>query len=250
VLSQHLRELDEVRNLRVLEAVQRERSSVTIGGREVSASQLVERLGFTAERAWTPVADLSGGERRRLQLARLLVHEPNVLLLDEPTNDLDTDTLASLEDMLDGFAGVLVVVSHDRYLLERVCDRQVALLGDGRVRDLPGGVEEYLALRSAALAGGTRPVGAAVAATAATGPGARAAVQVDAAAARAARKEMSRLERRMSRLQEQEAQLHAAMTEQATEHEVVTALDGELRAVVAEREQVEEQWLEAAEAAG
>ncbi len=149
VLTQHLRELDEIGHQRVVEAVQRDQGSVQVGGKEVSATQLVERLGFTGERAWTPVADLSGGERRRLALVRLLVHEPNVLLLDEPTNDLDTDTLAALEDVLDGWAGTLVVVSHDRYLLERVCDRQVAMLGDGRIRDLPGGVEEYLALRAA-----------------------------------------------------------------------------------------------------
>jgi ATPase subunit of ABC transporter with duplicated ATPase domains len=161
MLSQDLPELAEVEDLRVVEAVERERGSVRIADQDVSAGQLVERLGFTSERAWTPVRELSGGERRRLQLVRLLVHEPNVLLLDEPTNDLDTDTLTALEDLLDGFAGTLVVVSHDRYLLERVTDRQVALLGDGAVRDLPGGVEEYLALRrgaeGAAAAGSEKP---------------------------------------------------------------------------------------------
>ena len=121
-----------------------------LGGKEVTASQLATRLGFTGGRQQTRVGDLSGGERRRLQLLRLLMTEPNVLLLDEPTNDLDIDTLTSLEDVLDGWAGTLIVVSHDRYLLERVCDHQVALLGDGRLRDLPGGVDEYLRLRAAA----------------------------------------------------------------------------------------------------
>lgn len=121
--------------------------SLIIEGKEVTASQLCERMGFTRERAWTPVSELSGGERRRLQLMRLLMNEPNVLILDEPTNDLDTDTLAAMEDLLDSFPGTLIVVSHDRYLLERVTDGQVALLGNGKLRDLPGGVEEYLRLR-------------------------------------------------------------------------------------------------------
>src|SRR5699024_9928951 len=111
-------------------------------------SHLAKRLGFSGGRQQTRVGDLSGGERRRLQILRLLMDEPNVLLLDEPTNDLDIETLTQLEDVLDGWAGTLLVVSHDRYLLERLADRQVALLGDGRVRDLPGGVAEYLRLRA------------------------------------------------------------------------------------------------------
>ncbi|WP_299038854.1 ABC-F family ATP-binding cassette domain-containing protein [uncultured Pseudokineococcus sp.] len=244
VLSQSLRELEEVADLRALEAVERERRSLVVDGKEVSASSLVERLGFTKDRAWTPVGELSGGERRRLQLLRLLVHEPNVLLLDEPTNDLDTDVLASVEDVLDGFRGTLVVVSHDRYLLERTTDHQVALLGDGQVRDLPGGVEEYLALRAgarasaqgAALPGGAQAGGAATTASAAE--------------VRAARKEASRLERRLEKLQTTEAALLGRMAVEATDHAAVTAIDAELRAVQAEREQVEEAWLEAAETAG
>ena len=130
-----------------------------LGKKEISASQLAQRLGFTGGRQQTRVGDLSGGERRRLQLLRLLMDEPNVLLLDEPTNDLDIETLTSLEDVLDGWAGTLLVVSHDRYLLERVCDRQVALMGDGRVRDLPGGVEQYLELRHAASSQASHPNG-------------------------------------------------------------------------------------------
>ncbi|MGO2702715.1 MAG: ABC-F family ATP-binding cassette domain-containing protein, partial [Cellulosimicrobium funkei] len=152
-LSQDVGELDDIAGARVIQVIEDEKRSVVVDGKELSASQLVERLGFTRERSQTLVRDLSGGERRRLQLLRLLVAEPNVLLLDEPTNDLDTDTLAALEDLLDGWPGTLIVVSHDRYLLERVADRQVALLGDGQVRDLPGGVEQYLELRRAALAG-------------------------------------------------------------------------------------------------
>ncbi|UCN13993.1 ABC-F family ATP-binding cassette domain-containing protein [Cellulomonas iranensis] len=251
-LRQDVEDLDEVADLRVVEAVEREKRSVVVGGKELTASQLVERLGFTRERARTPVRDLSGGERRRLQLLRLLVAEPNVLLLDEPTNDLDTDTLAAVEDLLDGWPGTLVVVSHDRYLLERVCDRQVALLGDGKVRDLPGGVEQYLELRAAAL-GGARfalPDDAAASsggASAADGPSAPA---PSAAEVRAARKEVQRIERRLERIATLEAGLHARMAEQATDHEAVTALDAELRALAAERDELEAAWLEAAETAG
>ena len=149
--------------LRVLEATEAVAKFVRLGKLELTASSVLERLGFPASRQWTPVGQLSGGERRRLQLTRLLMAEPNVLLLDEPTNDLDVDTLAHLEDLLDGWPGTLVVVSHDRYLVERVCDTVVALLGDGRITHLPGGIDEYLARRAAA--------GDAVAATAVQGPG-------------------------------------------------------------------------------
>ena len=134
--------------MRVLEATEAVAKYVRLGKLELTASSVLERLGFPAARQWTPVGQLSGGERRRLQLTRLLMAEPNVLLLDEPTNDLDVDTLARLEDLLDGWPGTLVVVSHDRYLVERVCDTVVALLGDGKVTHLPGGIEEYLARRA------------------------------------------------------------------------------------------------------
>ena len=224
--------------------MQREKGSVQVGGKEVSATQLVERLGFTGERAWTPVADLSGGERRRLALVRLLVHEPNVLLLDEPTNDLDTDTLAALEDVLDGWAGTLVVVSHDRYLLERVCDRQVAMLGDGRIRDLPGGVEEYLSLRAAGASPTPAP------AAAAGKPAGAAPSAPTAAQSRAARKELARLERAIEKVSAREARIHDEMAAAATDHERVLGLDQELRALLVEKESLEEAWLLAAEEAG
>ena len=163
-LAQLTQELvDLPREQRVLEATEAVAKFVRLGKLELSASSVLERLGFPASRQWTPVGQLSGGERRRLQLTRLLMAEPNVLLLDEPTNDLDVDTLAHLEDLLDGWPGTLVVVSHDRYLVERVCDTVVALLGDGRITHLPGGIDEYLARRAAA--------GDAVAATAVEGPG-------------------------------------------------------------------------------
>jgi ATP-binding cassette subfamily F protein uup len=145
-LTQHLDELDPT--WRVLEAVENVAQYVELGkGKTLSASQLCERLGFDRDGQWTPVGDLSGGERRRLQLTRLLMDAPNVLMLDEPTNDFDIETLTELEDLLDSYGGTLLVVSHDRYFLERVCDRFVGLLGDLQLRDLPRGVDEYLELR-------------------------------------------------------------------------------------------------------
>ncbi|MFN8076778.1 MAG: ABC-F family ATP-binding cassette domain-containing protein [Kineosporiaceae bacterium] len=240
VLSQDVSELDEVADLRVQEAVEKVRGSVMIDGKEVGPGQLLEKLGFTKGRIWTPVADLSGGERRRLQLLRLLMAEPNVLILDEPTNDLDTDTLAAVEDTLDGWPGTLLVVSHDRYLLERVCDRMVAVLGDGRIRDLPGGVEQYLELRLAQLgAAAAQPSAASSVASAPAGP--------SGADVRAARKELTRIERQMQKITAQEEKLHAQMAEQATDHAAILSLDAKLRALVAEREALEEEWLAAAE---
>ncbi len=252
-LSQDVGELDDIAGARVIQVIEDEKRSVVVDGKELSASQLVERLGFTRERSQTLVRDLSGGERRRLQLLRLLVAEPNVLLLDEPTNDLDTDTLAALEDLLDGWSGTLIVVSHDRYLLERVADRQVALLGDGQVRDLPGGVEQYLELRHAALAGGTGaastgfvPTGGADAPPDA-GP---AAAGPSAAEVRAAKKEINRIERRLSKIAEAEGRLHEKIAANATDFAAVAELDAELRTLAAEKDELEAAWLEAAEVAG
>ncbi|WIM68445.1 ABC-F family ATP-binding cassette domain-containing protein [Corynebacterium breve] len=146
-LKQELDDLDPAR--RVIEAVEDVANYVTLGKKEVSASQLAERLGFSPKRQRTPVGDLSGGERRRLQLTRVLMSEPNLLLLDEPTNDLDIDTLQELEDLLDNWAGTLVVISHDRYLIERIADSTWALFGDGKLTNLVGGIEEYLRRREA-----------------------------------------------------------------------------------------------------
>ena len=218
---------------------------IRLGRKEISASQLAQRLGFTGGRQQTRVSDLSGGERRRLQLTRLLMAEPNVLLLDEPTNDLDIETLTSLEDVLDGWAGTLLVVSHDRYLLERICDRQVALMGDGRLRELPGGVEQYLELRhaqSAAVGVEVAREAASTATVAAAGP--------SAAELRDARKEMARVEKQLARLGEREERLHAAMVEAATDHARVLELNTQLREVVDEREGLELAWLAAAEVVG
>ena len=239
-LSQEVDELPGA--LRVLEAVREIGESVRIGEADIGASQLLERFGFPAARQWTPVADLSGGERRRLQLLRLLMAEPNVLLLDEPTNDLDIDTLTELEDLLDGWPGSLIVVSHDRWLVERVADTVVALLGDGTLRSLPGGVEEYLRRRSEDVAGSSGPVPPRT-------PVAGTPTPVDAAAQRTARKELGKLERRITRLDTDEKRLLADLAAHASDYERVGPLDAELRRVRIEREQAEDSWLHAAEAA-
>jgi ABC transport system ATP-binding/permease protein len=244
MLTQEVRELDALADRRVVQAVSDVRETTRLGDKEVTASQLAERLGFTGSRQQARVGELSGGERRRLQLLRLLMDEPNVLLLDEPTNDLDVDTLTALEDLLDGWAGTLVVVSHDRYALERICDRYLALLGDGALRDLPGGVEEYLALRQERLAAGSGTSQGTARDDVAQSP------VVDAAASRAARKEMARVERLLTRLADTESSLHAQLAAKATDHEAVAALDAKLRELHAQREQAELQWLAAAEITG
>ncbi|GAA4865227.1 ABC-F family ATP-binding cassette domain-containing protein [Actinomycetospora straminea] len=241
-LSQDLADLPLHR--RVLQAVEDIAERVTIGKYEQTASQLAERFGFPASRQWTPVSELSGGERRRLQLVRLLMTEPNVLLLDEPTNDLDVDTLQQLEDLLDGWPGTLVVVSHDRYVTERVCDRVVALFGDGRITDLPGGIEEYLR-RRAALEGRSeglpRSAGGSQGVPRSATPAEPGRSEAD---RRAARKEVARIERRLERLATEETRLHEQLAAAATEPDRLLALDAELRALVSEREQLEEAWLE------
>jgi len=183
------------------------------------------------------------------------VAEPNVLLLDEPTNDLDTDTLAAVEDLLDGWLGTLIVVSHDRYLLERVADRQVALLGDGTIRDLPGGVEEYLRLRAAAKASGASASGTPSGAGQATSAGGAATSapsdgEPNQRDIRAAKKEVSRIERRLAKIAQKEAELHETIAQQATDYQAVARLDAELRDLATERDELEAAWLEAAEVAG
>jgi ABC transport system ATP-binding/permease protein len=232
-LSQELAELDP--GQRVREAVEEIRLRVQVGDRELSAGQLLERLGFTAERQWTRVGDLSGGERRRVQMLRLLMAEPNVLFLDEPTNDLDIETLTEFEDLLDGWPGTLVVVSHDRYFLERVTEHVVALLGDGGLSFLGGGVEEYLdrvRTARAGSSGGPQPVRAAAAAP-----------RSSAAEERTARKELQRLERQLDRLAVRETELAEALAANATDYEKLTSLGAELRAVQKEKSDLEDRWL-------
>ncbi|WP_410641296.1 ABC-F family ATP-binding cassette domain-containing protein [Amycolatopsis sp. lyj-346] len=235
----HLRqELDDLPgDLRVLQAIEQVAGRVVFGKQEMTASQLGEKLGFPAARQWTPVGDLSGGERRRLQLCRLLMAEPNVLLLDEPTNDLDIDTLQQLEDLLDGWPGTMVVVSHDRYLVERVCDTIVALFGDGRITHLPGGIEEYLNRRAL-----DKEPAAATATTAA-----KTEAKKSAADLRAAQKELGRLERKLDQLHAKEEKLHASLLAAATDPAKLMELNAELKGVRGEIEDVEGRWLETSE---
>ena len=232
-LSQELAELDP--DQRVREAVEEVRLRIRVGDKELSAGQLLERLGFSAERQRTRIGDLSGGERRRVQLLRLLMDEPNVLLLDEPTNDLDIETLTELEDLLDGWPGTLVVVSHDRYFLERVTEHVVALLGDGKLSFLGGGVDEYLdRIRAARRA----PVPRSRAAEPAAAGG-----RPSAAEERTARKELQRLERQLDRLSAREAALSAELAANATDYEKLTSLGAELKVVQTEKSDLEERWL-------
>jgi len=237
-------------HLRVLESLEQVRGRTRLrDGQELTAGMLCDRFGFRGDKARTLVRDLSGGERRRLQLMRLLMDEPNVLLLDEPTNDLDIDTLTALEDLLDGWPGTLVVVSHDRWFVERVCDDVHGLMGDGGIRHLPGGIEQYVALRRAEVEAAAAP---APATAAAGGPGARRANGAPAppsgGALRAARKEVARLERALEKLASREEALHQAMAASATEPGRLRELDAELGALTAEREELEATWLEHAEA--
>jgi ABC transport system ATP-binding/permease protein len=210
-----------------------------------SAGQLLERLGLRGDTQFMPAGELSGGERRRVQVLRLLVDEPNVLLLDEPTNDLDVDTLTELEDLLDGWPGSLLVVSHDRYFLERVTDHVIALLGDGKLSYLGGGIDEYLARRAGqAAAGQRRPgdaqPGAGAERGAGAGPG-------SAGAQRAARKELQRLERQIDRLTAREAELTAELAARASDYEKLIELGAQLRGVQDEKALLEERWLMVAE---
>ena len=243
-LTQEPPAVDE--DVRVLEAANQVRGSVVLGKRELSASQLLERLGLRGERQWTRVGELSGGERRRLQLLLMLLTEPNVLLLDEPTNDLDIETLTELEDVMDGWPGSIVVVSHDRYFLERVTDRVLAII-DGQLAFLPGGVEEYLTLRERAAAAPGRQKPPAVAGAESPPPRQGSS---SAARQRAGQKELTRLERQIARLTDAEERLHAALAESASDYVRLIELGDELRAVQAERAELEERWLTVAEESG
>lgn len=260
VLSQTTHELDQVSHLRVVEAVHKVRHSLIIDGKEVSASQLVERMGFTKERAWTPVSQLSGGERRRVQLMRLLMTEPNVLLLDEPTNDLDTDTLAAMEDLLDSFPGTLVVVSHDRYLLERVTDVQLALLGDGSLRDLPGGIDQYLQLQSEfdqQQRNQSQEKSAAPSASDSKGgqshagdlPGTGSPARLTPAARRELKKQVERLERSLKKATALVGELSSQVAQASSDPNQVTqlaALAKQLQLAEDEKDALEEEWLQVA----
>ncbi|GGU78310.1 ATP-binding cassette subfamily F protein uup [Streptomyces cavourensis] len=242
-LSQEVHELNP--DLRVLEAVQQVRDRVDLGkGREMTAGQLCEKFGFTKEKQWTPVGDLSGGERRRLQILRLLMDEPNVLFLDEPTNDLDIETLTQLEDLLDGWPGSMIVISHDRFFIERTTDRVMALLGDRALRMLPRGIDEYLERRQRMEETATPSAAPAPARETSAAPAAPA---LSAQEARAAKKELQKVERQLDKISTRETALHKQIAENATDFEKVAKLDAELRELVTERDELEMRWLELAE---
>jgi ATP-binding cassette subfamily F protein uup len=268
VLDQQLADLAQFADDRVREVVARKKTSYIADGKEMTPSQLLERLGFTSEQLSTPVKDLSGGQKRRLQLMLILLDEPNVLILDEPTNDLDTDMLAAMEDLLDTWPGTLLVVSHDRYLLERVTDQQYAVLG-GHLRHLPGGVDEYMRLRSSGTGGGTASAAAAasagrpdtaggtgspsaVAGSSAAGSGSgSAASSLSGADRRTAEKEMSALDRRIAKVgDERKKLLDAFATHDQSDYAGLGELQSRLADLEAEVEQLEERWLEVAELLG
>ena len=228
-LTQHLDELNPT--WRVLEAVEKVASHIELGnGKSLSASQLCERLGFDKDSQWTPVGDLSGGEKRRLQLTRLLMDSPNVLLLDEPTNDFDIETLTELEDLLDSYGGTLIVISHDRYFLERVCDRFVGLLGDKELRDLPRGVDQYLEQRAESL---QKPVEAT-----------KGKSQSSAAEQRQLKKDLVRVERQIQKAKEKIAELESEQENVAFDPTELIRISAELETQRAEINSREEEWLE------
>ncbi len=243
-LSQSLHELDDVAEERVSDLVGRQRATYVAGGKELTPGQLLERLGFRTQQLSTPIKDLSGGQRRRLQLLLILLSEPNVLILDEPTNDMDTDMLTAIEDLLDTWPGTLLVVSHDRYLLERVTDQQYAIL-DGRLRHVPGGVEEYLRLREAQekQAAVKTPLGAAEPEQApASSP------ELTGAERRAVQKEIGAIERRLAKLSDSIASIHRLIAaHDQSDYEGLQRHADELRELEGEAAGLEDQWLELSE---
>ena len=228
ILSQEVRELDEFSDQRIFELIAREKRTFVVDKKEVGISQLVEQLGFTSLQLQTPIGDLSGGQKRRLQLLRLLFGEPNLLILDEPTNDLDTDMLAQVEDLLDSWPGTLIVVSHDRYLLERVTDMQYALLGDGALRHLPRGVSQYLELRSK-----TAKPASSVATNNSSG-----------ARDRQSQKALSRIERAITKAEQQKAELKAQLLEHdPTDYEGLADLSAKLEGLAHQIDELEASWM-------
>ncbi|WP_244865182.1 ABC-F family ATP-binding cassette domain-containing protein [Varibaculum cambriense] len=240
-------------DLRVVEAISQIKERIQWGEQEITAAKLVEKLGFSKERAWTRVSDLSGGEMRRLQIASQLLAEPNVLILDEPTNDLDTDTLAQLEDLLDSFPGTLVVVSHDRYLLQRVTDSQVALLADGTLAALPGGVEQYLQLRAAGeISAGSDWDNAADKTTGEDSAKSRKPAQKSGAEIYRARKLLSATEKKLDKLHQQLGQVDQELSEGAADTSPeglvhLQKLNQRRAQLVSEEAELEENWLRLSE---
>jgi ABC transport system ATP-binding/permease protein len=240
VLSQNLADLDLTRT--VIDTVSDVANYIELGkGKQLSASQVCQRLGFDHDGQFTRVGELSGGERRRLELTRILMSEPNVLVLDEPTNDFDVEILAALEDLLDGFPGTLIIISHDRYFLERVCDNFVAVMGDQAFTDLPGGIEQYLDSRRKMLASEAAKTGAShnlVSSKVST---------LSPARERELRKATDKFERQLSKIEVQIGIVHDQMLEFSHDFERVAQCDVELRELNESKETIELQWIEAAD---
>ena len=232
VLSQHLSDLDESKT--VIATVEQVANYIDLGkGRQLSASQVCQRLGFDHDGQFTRVAELSGGERRRLELTRILMTEPNVLALDEPTNDFDVETLAALEDLLDGFPGSLLIISHDRYFLERVCDTFIAVLGDGELTDLPRGIDQYLELRGLMKSQTPKPT---LSNKKVSNP----------ARERELRKLLDKYDRQLNKVDTEIKEVHDKMTEVIGDYEKLGELDAILRELNEKRELIEQDWLETA----
>ena len=249
-LTQQLDELKEVENDRVSDVIGRKKRSYIADGKELSPSQMLERLGFTSAQLSTPVKDLSGGQKRRLQLMLILLDEPNVLILDEPSNDLDTDMLAAMEDLLDTWPGTLLVVSHDRYLMERVTDQQYAVI-DGSFRHLPGGVDEYLALSAAGAGGSAAGSVQARAASSAQASAEPDTPKVSGAELRAAQKESGAIERRLAKLTAEQEKLSEQMSaHDASDYAGLAALGEQQQALQDEIDELEMRWLELSELLG
>ncbi len=258
VLSQHLDNLVKLGSDRVREVIGRYSRRVMLDGKEATPAQLLERLGFTRDDLNEPVCDLSGGQKRRLALMLILLDEPNVLILDEPGNDLDTDMLAQVEDLLDGWPGTLLLVTHDRYLMERVTDNQYALI-NGKIRHLPRGVDEYLELvghttdeRGGVVASSNGKASASKQPSTSAGEQATgAASKLSGGEIRALRKSMASAERKMDTLRGKIEGIHQAMTEvDPSDYVKLGDMQKEIKEIEAQIEVLEEEWMEAAEALG
>ena len=269
VLSQRLDELEKLGKYKIKEVLSRYKPSYIVDGKETTPGQMMERLGFESAQLMTPIKDLSGGQKRRMQLLLILLDEPNVLIMDEPGNDLDTDMLAVMEDLLDTWPGTLIVVSHDRYLLERVTDQQFALIG-GKIRHLPGGVQDYLDMTEAikngkdpfadeksgkagkASKGGNDAASASVvgdsSSVSADGDSAAAAPKLTGKAFHEASKRVAAIERKLAKLEEQKADLEAQMAaHDPSDYEGLGKLNEQLQALTDESESLEMEWMELSE---
>lgn len=248
VLDQQFKDLAAMAEQKVREVLSESKTTFNIEGKDFTPAQLLERLGFAKEHLSARVKELSGGQKRRLQLLLLLMSEPNVIILDEPTNDVDSDMLAAMEDLLDSWPGTLIVVSHDRYLLERVTDQQYAILDKG-LRHVPGGVDEYLQLRADAASSGSGSAGSSRTGKSGRSGGSGQDEGLSGAEVRTAKKEVAAIERRMSKLATQIAKKHEDMAAQdQTDFEGLAQLTASVRELEGEMTGLEEQWLETSEA--